>query len=216
MKKSLVIFDMDGTLIDSSRTIANSINHVRQNMGLSPMSHEQIISKVNDHSISPAAYFYEVDAFEPIHEQWFNEYYTQNHATELALYPGIYALLQWLHERGIKIALATNAYRISALESVRHFGIEPFFDAVACADDVRRGKPYPDMLFKILEVLDKTNEEAIFVGDGPRDEDASEAAYIDYLMVDWGFTEHGRDKSVIGSVAELQERLAEVLSQNLK
>ena len=208
MKKSLVIFDMDGTLIDSSRTIANAINHVRRNMGLRPMSYEQIISKVNDHTISPAEYFYEVDHFEPVHEQWFNEYYTQNHATELALYPGIYELLAWLKGRGVKVALATNAYRISTLESLRHFGIEKFFDAVACADDVRQPKPYPDMLYKILLDLDKTNEEAIFVGDGPRDEDAAEAAAMDYLMVDWGFTEHGRDKSVISSVAELKERLA--------
>ncbi len=211
MKKSLVIFDMDGTLIDSSRTIANSINHVRQNMGLSPMSYEQIISKINDHSISPAEYFYEVDAFEPIHEKWFNEYYTQNHATELALYPGIYELLVWLKSRGVKVALATNAYRISTLESLRHFGIEQFFDAVACNDDVRTGKPAPDMLYKILLDLDKSNEEAIFVGDGPRDEDAAEAAAMDYLMVNWGFTEHGRDKSVISSVPELQERLAAII-----
>jgi len=211
MKKSLVIFDMDGTLIDSSRTIANSINHVRHNMNLPPMTHEQIISKVNDHSISPAEYFYEVEKFEPIHEKWFNEYYTQNHATELALYPGIYELLVWLKHREAKVALATNAYRISTLESLRHFDIEQFFDIVACADDVRRGKPYPDMLFKILEETDNTNEEAIFVGDGPRDEDAAEAAYIDYLMVNWGFTEHGRDKSVIGSVEELRKKLASLL-----
>lgn len=211
MKKSLVVFDMDGTLIDSSRTIANSINHVRQNMGLAPMTHEQIISKVNDHSISPAAYFYEIEEFEPIHEQWFNEYYTQNHATELALYPGIRDLLCWLKEQGILVALATNAYRISTLESLRHFDIEQYFDAVACADDVRTGKPAPDMLYKILLELDKTNEEAVFVGDGPRDEDAAEAAAMDYLMVDWGFTEHSQDKSVISSVAALRERLAALL-----
>ena len=207
MKKSLLIFDMDGTLIDSSRTIANSINHVRAQMDLAPMPHEQIISKVNDHSISPAAYFYEIEAFEPIHEQWFNEYYTQNHARELTLYDGIYALLSWLKEQGTLIALATNAYRISALESLRHFGIDSFFDAVVCADDVRRSKPAPDMLYRILLALEKSNEEAIFVGDGPRDEDAAEAAAMDYLMVDWGFTEHSRDKSVISSVAELRERL---------
>ncbi len=211
MKKSLVIFDMDGTLIDSSRTIANSINHVRHNMDLPPMTHEQIISKVNDHSISPAEYFYEVEKFEPLHEKWFNEYYTQNHATELALYPGIYALLEWLQRRGAKVALATNAYRISTLESLRHFGIEQFFDVVACNDDVHTGKPAPDMLYKILLELDKTNEEAIFVGDGPRDEDAAEAAAMDYLMVNWGFTEHGRDKSVIGSVAELKEQFVKIL-----
>jgi len=211
MKKSLVIFDMDGTLIDSSRTIANSINYVRKNIDLEPMPPEQIISKVNDHSINPAEYFYEASQFTPEHEQWFNSYYTQNHAQELALYEGIDALLGWIKEQGALVALATNAYRISTLESLKHFGIEHYFDAVVCADDVPKGKPEPDMLYRILLELDRSNEEAIFVGDGPRDEDAAEAAAIDYLMVDWGFTEHGRDKSVIGTVTELQERLATLL-----
>jgi len=208
-KKSLIIFDMDGTLIDSSRTIANSINHVRANLSLEPMTHEQILSKVNDHSISPAKYFYEIDAFEPIHERWFNEYYTKNHATELALYDGIYEMLESLKKQGVMIALATNAYRISTLESLRHFDIEHFFDSVVCADDVKHAKPYPDMLHKILLDLDATNEQSIFVGDGPRDEDAAEAAYMDYLMVDWGFTEHSTDMKVINSVSELGDILKE-------
>jgi len=209
--KTVVIFDMDGTLIDSSATIANSINHVRKNLDLKPMSNEHIISKINDHTVSPAEYFYEIDEFEPIHEQWFSDYYSQHHGTELALYDGIYELLQSLHSRGVLVALATNAYRVSTLESLRHFGIEQYFDMVVCADDVRRGKPYPDMLYKILLELDADNTKAIFVGDGPRDQDASEAAYIDYLMVDWGFTEHSQDSKVICSTQELMSALDSVL-----
>jgi len=210
-KKSLVIFDMDGTLIDSSATIANSINHVRKNLNLKPMQNEHIISKINDHTVSPAEYFYEIDEFEPIHEQWFSEYYSQHHGRELALYDGIYELLQSLHARGVQIALATNAYRVSTLESLKHFGIEGYFDMIVCADDVRRGKPYPDMLYKILLELDTDNDRAIFVGDGPRDEDASEAAYIDYLMVDWGFTEHSKDSKVICTTDELSSTLDKLL-----
>lgn len=211
MKKHLVIFDMDGTLINSSATIANSINHVRKNLNLEPMDNNQIISKVNDSNINPAEYFYEIDNFEPIHEKWFSDYYSKNHGRELALYDGIYELLQKLKSRGIKVALATNAYRVSALESLGYCGIEQFFDTIVCADDVNRGKPYPDMLYKILVDLDVSNDDAIFIGDGPRDEDASEAAYIDYLMVDWGFTEHSRDLKVISSVDDLTDRLMKMI-----
>lgn len=212
MGKSLIIFDMDGTLIDSSRTIANSINYVRKNINLEPMDHKQIISKINDQSISSSEYFYETDGFTDEQEQWFNEYYTQNHAKELALYDGIYELLEWLHKSGIKIALATNAYRISALESIAHFGISKFFGAVACADDVPKAKPAPDMLYKILLELDKSNEDALFVGDGPRDEDAADNAAMDYLMVDWGFTDYGKSDLVIDSVGELKSKLEKLIS----
>ncbi len=213
MKKSLVVFDMDGTLIDSSHTISGAINYVRQNMGLEPMPHEQIIPKVNDHTINPADYFYGIEEYDPIHEKWFNEYYTQNHATELRLYDGILDLLDNLKVAGADIALATNAYRISTIESIRHFGIEQFFDAVACADDVRQGKPAPDMLYKILKDLGKEHAESVFVGDGPRDEEAAKAAAMDYIMVDWGFTDHDTQKQVVYSVSDLKQRLENTLKQ---
>ena len=76
------------------------------------------------------------------------------------------------------------------------------FDAIACYDDVPQGKPHPDMLHKILDELDMQTEQSLFIGDGPRDQMASERAGIDYVMVDWGFTEH---KRAVRSVNELQE-----------
>ncbi len=207
MAYDLVIFDMDGTLIDSSRLLANTINHVRAQLDLPPMPQDAIVGQVNNHQINPAQYFYEVDQFEPIHETWFSEYYSANHATELQLYEGIRSLLSQLHDRGTAIALATNAYRISALESLEHLGIASLFDAVACHDDVIHPKPAPDMLYRILEELHIPKESTVFVGDGPRDEEASEAAGIDYIMVDWGYTEHEDGKRVVRSVEGLWEIL---------
>ncbi len=202
-EKRLIIFDMDGTLVNSSITIANAINYVRQNLGFEPMDAEKILRLVNDHTINPAQTFYHAKHFDADHERWFSEYYTQNHERELVLYEGIEALLHQLKSSGKQLAVATNAYRKSTLESLTHLGVYELFDAIACYDDVLQGKPYPDMLFKILDALDVQEADALFIGDGPRDEEAAKAAKIDYVMVDWGFTVH-QNKSVVQSVEALR------------
>jgi len=211
MKKKLFIFDMDGTLVDSSRTIANSINHVRKNLNLGSMEQSVIIEKINDTTINPAEYFYGHTNFKPDHEKWFSEYYSQNHEKEIRLYDGIHEMLIELKTRGAKLAVATNAYRVSALESLGYLNLRELFDVIVCADDVRKAKPYPDMLYHTLTELDITNTESIFVGDGPRDEDAAEAAYMDYIMVDWGFTEHAIDMKVISDTSELKKTLLDCI-----
>ena len=88
-QKELIIFDMDGTLVNSSLTIANAINYVRKNLGFEPMMQEHILRLVNDHTINPAQTFYHAKAFDEDHERWFSEYYTKNHENELVLYEGI-------------------------------------------------------------------------------------------------------------------------------
>jgi len=205
-KKKLIIFDMDGTLVNSSITIANAINYVRKNLGFEPMDEEHILRLVNDHTINPAQTFYHAKAFDKDHEKWFAEYYTKNHESELVLYKGIKELLIALKEKGKKLAVATNAYRGSTIESLTHLQVYDLFDAITCYDDVPQGKPHPDMLYKLLDELDVREDEAIFIGDGPRDEMAAKEAKMDYIMVDWGFTEHV-DKDVVCSVEELRNML---------
>ena len=203
MKKKLVIFDMDGTLINSSITIANAINYVRENLGLEPLDIDFILSKVNDNSINPAQVFYHTKTFEKDQERWFSQYYSRNHARELALYDGIEELLKDLKQNGFKLAVATNAYRSSTIESLTHFKIWDLFDTIACADDVKRPKPQPNMLFKILDELNISKEDAIFVGDGERDEEASKKADIDYIMVDWGFSDYSNAVKTIQNLKSL-------------
>jgi len=205
MTKRLVIFDMDGTLTDSSRVIANAINFVRKRLGLSAMDPERIVPKINDPQLNAAEYFYETERFEPRHEAWFAEYYSAHHQKELQLYDGIVALLKWLRGEGCLLAVATNAYRRSTIETLKHLKILEYFDAVASYDDVPRGKPAPDMLWRILERLDCVPDEALFVGDGERDRMAAEAAGIEFVLVEWGFSEH---ENAVKNPKELQALLA--------
>ncbi|WP_373032181.1 HAD family hydrolase [Sulfurovum sp.] len=204
MDKKLIIFDMDGTLVNSSLTIANAINYVRKNLGFEAMEQEYILRLVNDHTINPAQTFYHAKVFDADHEKWFSEYYTKNHESELVLYEGIKELLEGLKGKGHNLAVATNAYRGSTIESLTHLDVHHFFDSIACYDDVAQGKPHPDMLHKILDELDHSTHETLFIGDGSRDEIASQRAEIDYIMVDWGFTDH---TDAVRSVDDLRKLL---------
>ena len=205
---------MDGTLVNSSITIANAINYVRKNLGFEPMDAEHILSLVNDHTINPAQTFYHAKTFDADHEKWFSEYYTKHHGSELVLYAGITELLLALKERGLGLAVATNAYRVSTVQSLTHLGIYDLFDTIACYDDVLQGKPHPDMLYKILDELDYKEDETLFIGDGPRDEEASKSAKIDYIMVDWGFTEHKEYTNAVMSVESLKKILLSDVSED--
>ena len=203
MQKKLIIFDMDGTLVNSSLTIANAINYVRQNLGFDAMEQEYILRLVNDHTINPAQKFYHAQSFDADHEKWFSEYYTKNHESELVLYEGIKEMLESLKDKGHTLGVATNAYRGSTIESLTHLDVYDLFDGIACYDDVAQGKPHPDMLYKLLDELEHSSHESLFIGDGPRDEIASQRAEIDYIMVDWGFTEHTEAVQTVGDLHKI-------------
>ncbi|RUM72198.1 MAG: haloacid dehalogenase [Sulfurovum sp.] len=207
MQKKLIIFDMDGTLVNSSLTIANAINYVRKQLGFAPMETSKILNAVNDHTLNPAQTFYHAKTFDADHEKWFSEYYTQNHDKELTLYEGIKDLLIALKKKGYLLAVATNAYRQSTIESLEYLEIYPLFDAIVCYDDVPQGKPHPDMLYTLLDQLHCKANEALFIGDGPRDEMAAKKANIAYIMVDWGFTEH---TNALRDVKDLTQVLLDV------
>ncbi|CAA6798990.1 MAG: Predicted phosphatase [uncultured Sulfurovum sp.] len=205
--KKLVIFDMDGTLVDSSVTIVNAINHVRSKLELEALEAELVLTKVNDPELNPALFFYETEAFTEDHEQWFSEYYTENHEQELELYVGIENLLLELKEEGYHLAISTNAYRGSTLESLTHLNVLEHFSSIACFDDVGRGKPAPDMLEKNLEDLELEAHHAIFVGDSERDLLAANNLDMDYLMINWGFSDY---EDAIHSVEKLKEKILEL------
>ena len=205
--KKLIIFDMDGTLVDSSITIVNAINHVRSKLSLAPLNKEIILTKVNDPELNPALFFYETEEFSSQQEEWFSEYYTDNHEKELQLYDGIEELLKEFKERGYFLAVATNAYRGSTLESLGHLNIMDYFSSIACYDDVGLGKPAPDMLEKNLKDVNVEAKDAIFVGDSERDLMAANTLEMDYIMINWGFSDY---EDAIHSVEKLKEKILEL------
>ncbi len=179
---------MDGTLIDSSLVISGAINHVRKKLGLKVMDQAEILRAVNDMHTHSARYFYEADDFTENHILWFQEYYTHYHEKEVRLYGGIRELLRKAKGR-YQLSLATNAYRESALQTLKWVEIEDYFEIIRCADDVKASKPHPDMVLDILAHTKSAPHEAIMIGDSLKDKEAASRAGVSTILVDWGFSD---------------------------
>lgn len=196
---------MDGTLIDSSHVIANSINFVRSKLSLEPMPVNQIVRCVNNVNIHAPSFFYGSQEFTKEQIDWFQEYYTKNHQRDTRLYDGMQTLLERLvQEKGLSVA--TNAYTQSALQILQSTGIEKHFDIILCADQVTQPKPHPEMIEKIVSHYRGDVDEFVLVGDGERDIMAAQNAGMDTILVDWGFSDH-KDKKAVESVQKLADLL---------
>jgi len=204
MRKNLAIFDLDGTIQDSSLVIAGAINYVREALDLAPMDTQKIIQNINNPSINQSLFFYESQRFSPVHHNLFLEFYNQNQDRLIRVYDGIDELLRELKSKGCALAVATNAYKSVTIKSLKALGILELFDEVVCGDEVVEAKPSPEMLIKILKSLKKSPDEAIFIGDGERDLLASKRAKIEFILINWGFNSY---KDAVGSIEELRERL---------
>jgi phosphoglycolate phosphatase len=193
---------MDGTLLDSSKQIANTINHVRISTGLEKLDDNLILQKVNDPSISPSKFFYNSDEFLDIHTELFEEYYHKNCINDIELYDGVKDLLVDLKDDFI-LAIATNARKKQAYKMLEHTGIKDFFTLIVCSDMVANPKPEPDMLLKILDDLKIDIKNSILIGDGYKDSLSAQKVSMDYLLVDWGFSDLD-DVQSIGNIDELK------------
>lgn len=193
-----IIFDLDGTLVDSSYAIAGAINYTRSKLGLKPMDEKILLENVNSTSINPSEFFYGSLEFKKEHGEFFNEYYSQNCLKHLRLYGGIKELLQALKPH-YNLAVATNASSVFARQILKHTEILEFFSLVVAADDVGRSKPDPEMILRIKAHF--KSPAYILFGDSQKDKQAAKNADILFGMVAWGFSEY---ENVINLPSEIE------------
>ena len=93
------------------------------------------------------------------------------------------------------LTIATNASLEFANKMIEHLSITHYFDFVIGADCVENPKPHPDMLIKTLKKFNLESKESLLVGDSLKDQRAAQAAAIDNILVNWGFTQHCETKS---------------------
>ena len=194
-KKELIIFDMDGTLIDSGNVISNTINFVRTNLGLPLIPKSELLKNINNPDINAAKFFYGTREFTDEQTKLFQEYYNKHCISDIILYDGVLEMLDQLQGR-FTLSIATNASSEFANKMIEHLSIHSYFDYVIGADSVENPKPHPDMLIKTLKTLSFENNQSILIGDSLKDERAAQAASIESILVNWGFTEHCQTKSV--------------------
>jgi len=186
----LLIFDLDGTLIDSRADLAAGINHMRVQFGLAPLTVETVGGYIGDgvrllvkRSLQGA----DVDIDEALKINL--EYYLSHLTVHTTLYPGVEEGIRKLAQAGHKLALLTNKQGESSRAIMRHFGLGVFFAAIVGGGDVARLKPEPDGVFQCLETAEVAASNAWMVGDHYTDLAVAKNAGIKSAFVRYGFGE---------------------------
>ena len=189
-----VIFDLDGTVVDSVELIVRSFDHAaRTVLGLA-LPRERLIEHVGRPLREQMALLDEAHADELV--TVYREYNHREHDRMLRLFPGMAELLLRLRARNARLGLVTSKSRATTEMAFRLTGIDQLFDATVCADETARHKPHPDPLWRCMELLDAAAADvgasvadvtrAVYVGDAPYDLQAAQAAGMAAVAVAWG------------------------------
>ena len=202
----IVIFDMDGTLIDSQHDITCSVNHVRAvHHSLPPVPSASVVEWINRPVRNLPKLFYGTETYEARDRELFEAHYFEQCVKNPLLYSGVRETLEALHGRGVRLAVATNAPSKFAHRMIGHLGVAHYFEQIVGPDLAGASKPDPAMLHMILERSGFNPDEhrAWMVGDNSKDIDAARKAGIAGVFSTWGFSAEGEGDFVIKHPAAL-------------
>ncbi len=190
MDPQLLIFDLDGTLIDSRADLAVGINHMRHHYGLDPLPVETVSGYIGngvrllvERSLQGA----EVDVAEAL--QINKDYYYSHLTVHTSLYEGVADGIRRLGEAGHQLAVLTNKPGDPSREILRCFGLADYFAAIIGGGDMERLKPEPDGAYRCMELADTDSAHTWMVGDHYTDLAVAENTGIRSAFVRYGFGE---------------------------
>ena len=191
-KYELIVFDWDGTIIDSQAHIIGSMQRAIADEGLeipSPERIRHIIGLSLSRAIQNLFPDLSDSAVESVAKRYREHFFADNEQTS-ELFDGAAEMIRDLHAGGYYLAIATGKGRRGLDIALEKTGLEPFFHITRCADETR-SKPDPLMLDEILTDLDLTSSNAVMVGDTSYDMDMARNIKMDSVAVTYGM--HDRE-----------------------
>jgi phosphoglycolate phosphatase len=183
----LLIFDLDGTLVNAYPAVSQSVNYTLNKMGFASRSHAEIKRSVGGGDRKLMAHFVGEELADPA-----IAIYRPHHTKALKLkgavrlLPGALGTLKFLKGNGYKLAVASNRPTKFTRIILKVLGVLKYFNVVLCADRARRPKPYPDMLWAIAKTLKVHKQEILYVGDMTIDVNCGHKAGVRVVAVTTG------------------------------
>jgi len=189
-----ILFDLDGTLLDTIADLTEAANLMLAEMGRPALSqarvHIFVGRGINDLIHRCLAESGEPSAAETdIAREIFRRHYARVNGQATQVYPGVHEVLATLAARGMKMAVVTNKSTIFTLPLLQQFDLARHFDAFVCGDTLPVRKPDPAMVRHACGLLGTKTEESLMVGDSINDSTAARAAGVPVLLVKYGYGE---------------------------
>lgn len=181
-----VLFDLDGTLIDSIQLILDSYHHTLQVHGIPPRTSRQWLDGIG----TPLRVQFREWAHDEVQMEamiaTYREYNLAHHDSRVTVYPGVVEMVHAVRAAGCRTGVVTSKNRSGALRGLRLAGLEQAMDVVIGADDVEQPKPHREPLDRALERLGAAHAGAVYVGDSVHDMHAGRNAGVQTAAVLWG------------------------------
>ena len=199
-QKLTILFDLDGTLIDTAPDLMNAHNHVMNKFGYETRSTEEIrnlVGKGAESMIGRSMWNQAKKELKKIDDdkiksemvKEFIDYYGKNIANESKLIKGVGEFLIWCKNNNISMAVCTNKTEHLAVDLLKKIKIYDYFEYVAGYNTFEYCKPDPRHLTTTIEILNGNKNKSIMIGDSETDANAAKDAEIPMILLKYGYTE---------------------------
>ena len=204
-QKLTIIFDLDGTLVDTAPDLLSAHNHVMKKFGFNSRNLDEIknlagkgaavmigrsiwesakkeLSSINDQKAKD----------EMVKE--FIDYYGKNIVVKSKLVAGVYEFLKWAKSKNISMGVCTNKQEHLAVNLLKKIKIYDFFEYVAGRNTFEYCKPDPRHITSMIEIMNGSIEKSLMIGDSENDADAAKSAGIPMILLEEGYTDRKIDQ----------------------
>jgi len=199
-QKFTILFDLDGTLVDTAPDLMSAHNHVMKKFGYPTKSTEDIrnlVGKGAGAMIGRSIWGQAKKEFSKVDDEKiknemvkeFVNFYGKNIINESTLINGVKDFLKWCKEQNISMAVCTNKQEYLSIDLLKKIGIYDFFEYVAGSNTFDYCKPDPRHLTSVIEILDGDLKKTIMIGDSETDANAAKVAGIPIILLENGYTE---------------------------
>ena len=204
-QKYTILFDLDGTLVDTAPDLMNAHNHVMKKYGYPTKSTEEIRNLVGQGAgamLGRSIWGQAKKEFGKIDDKKikkemvedFVNFYGKNIVNESTLINGVKDFLKWCKDENISMAVCTNKQEHLAIDLLKKIGINDYFEYVAGHNTFDYCKPDPIHLTSVIEILGGDVKKSLMIGDSETDANAAKAASIPVILLENGYTEKNTDE----------------------
>jgi len=199
-QKLTIIFDLDGTLIDTAPDLMSAHNHVMKKYGYRTKSTEDIrklVGKGTKSLIGRSLWGQAKKEFSKIDDDIikkemvteFINYYSKNIANESKLINGALNFLKWCKKNNISMGVCTNKQDYLAVDLLKKISVYNYFEYVAGSNTFDYCKPDPRHLTSVIEIMQGDLNKSLMIGDSETDSSTAKAANIPFVLLENGYTE---------------------------